>query len=199
MTALLRNQVIVVKGDLLFVEKGIIVHGCNGQKKMGSGVAKLIKDKWPSAYDKYLHGPMANGTVSYEEVSDDLWVMNAITQQEYGNPGERRFTSYDAVVDCLEKVNKFAMLVEAQRGFKPAVHFPHRFASYRGGANWLIIQRCIEATIHPKFQVYIHFLMEVSRGQPYDYTVRMSPTPTTPADLTINGLRDSPIFAKPSK
>ena len=41
-------------GDLLSVNRGIIVHGCNCQGVMGSGVALAIREKWPAVYEAYI-------------------------------------------------------------------------------------------------------------------------------------------------
>lgn len=41
------------QGDLLGVNHGIIVHGCNCNGVMGSGVAAQIRDKWPDVYRAY--------------------------------------------------------------------------------------------------------------------------------------------------
>lgn len=43
----------IVKGDLLKVEKGIIVHQVNCQKTMGSGIALSIRKKYPSHYIQF--------------------------------------------------------------------------------------------------------------------------------------------------
>jgi len=31
----------------------VFVHGCNAQSVMGSGTAKIVKDKWPKAFQLY--------------------------------------------------------------------------------------------------------------------------------------------------
>ena len=41
------------KGDLLKTEIPYIAHGCNAQGVMGSGVAKVIREKWPLAFQVY--------------------------------------------------------------------------------------------------------------------------------------------------
>jgi O-acetyl-ADP-ribose deacetylase (regulator of RNase III) len=41
-------------GDMLTgATSGFLVHGCNCQGKMGSGIAKLIRDKWPVVFETY--------------------------------------------------------------------------------------------------------------------------------------------------
>ena len=41
--------------NLTTVTHGIVAHGCNCKGKMGAGVAKDIKEKWPKAFDGYLY------------------------------------------------------------------------------------------------------------------------------------------------
>ena len=38
------------------VTQGVIVHGCNAQGVMGSGVAKQLRAKYPEIYVDYLDG-----------------------------------------------------------------------------------------------------------------------------------------------
>ncbi len=41
-----------VNGDLFATDIKTIVHGCNAQGVMGSGVAKSIRENFPKAYDE---------------------------------------------------------------------------------------------------------------------------------------------------
>jgi O-acetyl-ADP-ribose deacetylase (regulator of RNase III) len=100
------------KGDLLEAEEPLIVHGCNARGSMGAGVAALIRQKWPRAYDVYrshheAHG-LTVGDVIFVEVAEGKVIANAITQQDYGRNKNRRYVSYDAVADCMKKVAAFA-------------------------------------------------------------------------------------------
>jgi len=40
-------------GDLFSNTEGYIVHGCNAQGVMGSGVAKIVKDQYFDAFKRY--------------------------------------------------------------------------------------------------------------------------------------------------
>lgn len=40
-------------GDLMQADEIAIAHGCNTQGLMGAGVARLVRDKYPEAYDAY--------------------------------------------------------------------------------------------------------------------------------------------------
>lgn len=104
----------VIHGDLLSVERGIIVHGCNARGVMGSGIARAIRQKWPRAYDAYMrthqkHG-LELGTCIAVAVNDDksLYVINAITQKNYGHDRAVRYVDYTAVRQCFGKIHDFA-------------------------------------------------------------------------------------------
>lgn len=130
------------KGNLLDA-KGIIVHGCNCQGAMGSGVAKAIRAKWPVAYERYKEYEGAYGLrlgcLVPVQISDDLIILNALTQEHYGGGGYR-YVSYDAVEECFKKVIGWA------RGNKMPVNFPLIGAGL-GGGDWEIISTIIDRTL----------------------------------------------------
>ncbi len=96
-----------VKGDLLtLAERGkfdIIVHGCNCQNTMGSGIAKQIKDRYPQAfeadrkYDIELNGnrynKLGNYTITRFHDGDhsNFYIVNAYTQYNYMPRGVDHF------------------------------------------------------------------------------------------------------------
>ena len=43
-----------IKGNILNATEGIIVQQVNCMGVMGAGLAKQIRDKWPSVYNRYL-------------------------------------------------------------------------------------------------------------------------------------------------
>jgi O-acetyl-ADP-ribose deacetylase (regulator of RNase III) len=97
----------VKHGDLFAnVTAGHIVHGCNAQGVMGSGFAKLVRDKYPEAYKAYVarhcETPLHLGEVISIQVAPNLVIHNAITQEFYGT--EKRQVYYPAVHETLRKV-----------------------------------------------------------------------------------------------
>ncbi|MBT0963443.1 macro domain-containing protein [Denitromonas iodatirespirans] len=121
-------------GDLLEVDTGIIVHGCNAQGVMGSGVAKAIRARWPEAFEVYqaAHDSpdgLQLGSVSFIQVGKHLWVANAITQRFYGRD-HRRYVDYDAVQNCFEQVARFSQNNDAL-----SIHFP-LIGCGLGGGRW---------------------------------------------------------------
>ena len=139
-------------GNLLNVTTGHIVHGCNAQGVMGSGVALAIKRKYPTAYQAYRDEYELNGLVlgyAYDySVTPYLKIWNAITQQGFGAP--TRNVSYDAIQTCFEQVNRY-IADEGRHGADDRqakeIHIPLIGAGL-GGGNWNIIKTIIEETVN---------------------------------------------------
>lgn len=105
------------QGDLLaLAERGkfdVIVHGCNCQNTMGSGIAKQIKDKYPEAYEadtKYDKGSVYRysklGNYSHSVVftgSTKFSIINAYTQFHYLPRGVDHF-EYASFAVILQKL-----------------------------------------------------------------------------------------------
>lgn len=80
----------------------VFVHGCNAQSVMGSGIAKIVKDKWPKAYQLYkqevLLGKLKIGQWNaWWDTSKDIVIVNLITQQEFGRDTAKTYVDYNAV------------------------------------------------------------------------------------------------------
>lgn len=68
-----------VKGDLFAANERAMAHGCNCHGVMGAGVAKIVRDHFPSAYAEYRyahdHGQFYPGLAQpvrcYKEVTDE--------------------------------------------------------------------------------------------------------------------------------
>ena len=131
------------KGDLFSVTEGIIAHGCNAQGVMGSGVARIVRDKYPTAYKLYLHKHTTEGLtlgdVQVATVSESkLYIANMITQEFYGKSG-KRFVSYDAVDDCFAN-----LMARNMRGL--TINIP-KIGAGLGGGDWNIIEAIIKSNI----------------------------------------------------
>lgn len=115
-------------GDMLEeVKQGIIVQQVNAQGKMGSGIAKSIKEKWPIVEAFYQENVFPNqpdkgfqymGKVFYVEVEPDLWVANLVGQQFYGRDPKIVYTSYEALEMGFASVSHFAENKDLE------VHYP---------------------------------------------------------------------------
>lgn len=139
-------------GNLMNVTAGHIVHGCNAQGVMGSGVALAVKRKFPGAYNDYIHqygSPvgLVLGRAYPVKINDELTVWNAITQNGFGAP--TRNTSYDAIQTCFQEISDSISTAHAgpdQLENQIEIHIP-MIGAARGGGNWEIIREIIEQTV----------------------------------------------------
>lgn len=153
----------------------VLIHGCNCQSVMGSGVAKQVKDNYPAAYNTYLNfngydycvdGFIFQYPYSYkgkgyiltenERLGKiNLWnnvlrkdnefryIVNAHTQLNYGSDG-KKYTSYEALLSCLEDLYKFCLY--KKEGYQNlTVVMPYKMASDRGGADWEAVYALVKA------------------------------------------------------
>lgn len=95
----------------------VFMHGCNTQGVMGSGVAKVVKEKWPFVYESYRQF-CQNDAVDVElggvmviphkprldEGGSPIYVANALTQEDYGRDG-KRYASIDAIRQSLHGIH----------------------------------------------------------------------------------------------
>lgn len=132
------------KGDLLANTEGIIVHGCNAQGIMGSGVALAVKNKYPDAFRAYLDHlegrPNPVGTTNFWRLNTDLIIANAITQQTFGTDKSVKYVSYDAIHTCFNAIVGFADT------YGMSIHIP-LIGAYRGNGNWEVISRIINDVV----------------------------------------------------
>jgi len=152
-------------GDLLSVQEGLIVHGCNAQGVMGSGVAKSIKEKYPAAFQTYADfcrhrrslGEPVLGEIAPQRVGSnsllkgpELWVVNAITQENFGKDQTKQYVSYKAVHSSFFQV---AVLAD---NLKLDVHYPLIGAGL-GNGSWAVISDIIDA-VFDNFPTVNHHL-----------------------------------------
>lgn len=151
-----------VKGDLLQASERCILHGCNAQSTMNSGVAKLIRAKWPSAYTVYKaseqHDGMRLGVVTYAQQDDGKIIFNGITQEFYGRVPNRCYVSYEAIKEVIQAMNYFMEHPDGlfEEGEIPSVAMPMIGAGL-GGGDWEIISKIIEEE-SISFQPVVYYL-----------------------------------------
>jgi O-acetyl-ADP-ribose deacetylase (regulator of RNase III) len=133
-------------GNLLDVTSGVIVHGCNAQGVMGSGVAKAIRDSYPGAYYTYVQMHMQRGLklgqVVYHVPFLRLFIANAITQEMFG--GSQRHADYFAIRKAFRHIGRLVEGFPRDGNFE--VHFPLIGAGLANG-DWAKISKIIDETI----------------------------------------------------
>lgn len=140
------------KGDLFSTEITTIVHGCNAQGVMGSGVAKIIRDKYPKAYERYrseyeLHNHLKLGDIipvpcgnRDNDPKNFKIIVNAITQDFFGRDNQR-YVSYDAVADAMNKINVMFQIYGISEIAMPQI------GAGLGGGDWNVIASIIESEL----------------------------------------------------
>jgi len=124
----------------------IIVHICNDIGGWGKGFVMAISKRWKQPEQNYRDWYKSKedfilGAVQFVQVENDLWVANLIGQHkinkdENGNAPIR----YDAVLEGLDKVAKFAL----EKG--ATVHMP-RIGCGLAGGTWDRIEPLITESL----------------------------------------------------
>ena len=147
------SQIKTIYGDLLTERpNSVIIHGCNCQGVMGSGVALAVKNKYPVVYDEYVSLCNAYqpthllGSIQIESITEDEYpnfLINGFTQLDFG---AGRQVNYDAIYEVFERTNEFMRMSAIDR----TLYFP-KIGACRGGGNWRIISTIIEETVDQRF------------------------------------------------
>lgn len=95
-----------ITGDVFaaFLPGTVLVHGCNAQHVMGSGVAAIVRECYPEAYQAYMDTPtLALGSIIPVTVDGNKILVNAITQEFYGRSGGP-YASLEAIKQAMTHV-----------------------------------------------------------------------------------------------
>lgn len=156
-----------VKQDLTTSDADYICHQVNCQGKMNSGVARVIREKWPIVFTEYMNRyneDTINGwnrllgkiqIINLAEYEPKTWpeepnIINMFAQFEYGYDG-KRYTSYDAFDKCLQLIKN-----NVPKGKKIA--FPYKIGCDRGGAKWNVILPLISNALADDYEIEFCYL-----------------------------------------
>jgi len=142
-----------VKGDLFATHVKTIGHGCNARGIMGSGVARIIREQFPKAFNRYRAEYEKPGGLKLGDIivvpCESKIIVNAITQETFGRDG-RRFVSYDAVAEVMTKINQMFEIYGITEIAMPAI------GAGLGGGDWNVIAAIIESELkNVKPYVYV--------------------------------------------
>ena len=151
--------------DLTTTTRGIVVHGVNCQGRMGTGIAKAIRNRWPSVYKAYMSFCEKHqrnkagmlGFVLYVNTDEGLrlvglehYVANVFTQLYYGRDGAK-YASPAAIEQGLSTVVSMAEM----RGLP--VYMP-KIGCNLGGLDWETEVKPIVEKIgeeYPSVEIYV--------------------------------------------
>lgn len=130
-----------VHDNLLHAKTDVICHQVNCQGKMGSGVARQIREAFPEAYKEYQR--LCNkccgnprkllGICQMVEVERDgrkFYIANLFGQLGYGYDGQQ-YTSIDGFRQGIKSLRSSADLKNIR-----SVAMPYKIGCGRGGADW---------------------------------------------------------------
>lgn len=142
----------IIHGDIIELMKlgefDVMVHGCNCQCTMGSGVARAVRATFPKAYEVDLSTKNADGkaklghfTLGMHHVGDDpnnklLFIVNAYTQLYYGRE-KKQYVDYDAVRSAFKGIANQNWVMGR------SIAYPMIGAGL-GGGDWDVISKIID-------------------------------------------------------
>lgn len=140
-------------GNLLDVTSGLIVHGCNAQGVMGSGIALQLKQRYPGMFSQYVEDVnrwshqgtqrhLCMGKVSWY-FHDDLVIASCITQKFYGKDGAK-YVSYDAIDECASEIDDITSIGGLAN--VDHIHLP-KIGAGLGGGSWDVIAEILKHRI----------------------------------------------------
>lgn len=159
----------VVDGDLLSTKAKYICHQVNCQGKMGSGVARQIRGKYPTVY-RWYKVKCSEGAREKERLGvskspllgqvqmvykedypvgksdiDSQAVCNLFSQDQYGYNG-KQFTDYAAFEKCLLQLRKMIPVGET-------IAMPYKIGCGLGGGNWETVYNLIDKVLGQDYTV----------------------------------------------
>ena len=150
-----------LQGDLLKAPVRAIAHGVNAKGKMGKGFAKQLRAAYPGAYTFYMDRYQSQGLSPGDVVAwkgGNRTVLHCVTQDGYGNDGGQ-YVSYDAVRECMRKIERAARhhVATGDGVFaKERVLGMPKIGSALGGGDWNRIAAIIEEEVRTiDVQVYV--------------------------------------------
>ena len=147
--------------DITTVTEGVVAHGVNCQGKMGSGVAKAVRETWPSAYAVYRRAPIGSdmiGSCLIVTIAERLFVANCYTQVFYGVGG--KFARPEAIRESVGRAFEWAYY------YNVPLYMP-KIGAGLGGLDWhkevVPIIAELEGT-YPDVDTYICVIEETDNG-----------------------------------
>lgn len=128
----------LVKGDINF-----LLHQCNAQGVMNSGIAKQIKNTLPEAYGAYLKQYQDNFGDTFGMVSIGGNVINMVSQDNYGYDG-KRYTNYGVMADIMSQISEIIYADYGLHTRNLVLGLPYKMGCDRGGGDWMIVHELIE-------------------------------------------------------
>ena len=141
-------------GDMFSSTANILCHQVNCMGRMGSGIAKTVREKFPNVYEAYMMLSHADGvtpddllgTVQFVKCGTQI-IANLFAQRNYGYDG-KQYTSYDAFRECLRHIRE-----NVPAG--SSIAFPNGIGCGLGGAKWVVIVAMIQEELGNDYEIEV--------------------------------------------
>ena len=130
-----------IEQDIFKTDTQAIIHQANCFGTMGGGFAKILREKYPEAYETDLKTQKGCkdklGTYSCVKARDGIYIYNMYSQYRYGV--EKRHTDYEAFFTALNSIeaNLFDLDIKTAA-------IPYKIGCKLGGGSWRIVYAMIE-------------------------------------------------------
>ncbi len=139
------------------VEIVLIAHVCNngvdekGIGVMGAGVAKALRNKWPSVYTEYKKMEDRDkeglknrlGDNSYAKIDNHLVIVNMIAQNMIMSEDNPKPIKYKALIECMIGVVDYIKMIQTQTSNPVVLHCPE-FGGLRAGGRFDFVLELIK-------------------------------------------------------
>ena len=138
--------IVETTGDLFTTDAQYIAHGCNAQGVMGSGVAKIVRERYPKAYLDYVdfheNFGFNLGFCQFVDIDESRTIINIISQDNFGT--RERQVSYDAIDSAWGNIQKVLIARHGRENLDKIVVAIPMIGAGLGGGNWNIIKTIIQ-------------------------------------------------------
>lgn len=162
----------ILTTNVLEIEKGIIIHGCNCEGAFGSGIAGQIREQFEEVYDAYasLGWPNHNrlGDTQTIKVGPDKWICNAFTQKTFGGVPGVKYAYASAIEEALSAIAKYVGYIKTT-GEEIEIHLPLIGAGL-GGLDWETEVKPVYEKVENTFlkphgmELFVHFYTPPARS-----------------------------------
>lgn len=142
------SEIIRHIGSVTDIQEGVIVHGCNAQGVMGSGVAKALRDAYPKIFkdytdlcNGYVHPKSRMGRIAVSSIRQrKLLIVNGITQLEYGTDKNKVYVDYPSMATVMRDAGAYAQQYQLD------LHFPLIGCGLANG-DWKTVEEIIHKNV----------------------------------------------------
>lgn len=134
----------VIIGDLLNAKESIIGHQVNCQGVMGSGIAKVLRDRYNTLYPSYKqycaqhHSPDELLGKCHFVKEGSRHIANLFGQLDYGRQKNTVYTNYEALRTSLNTLREYAVQNQL------SVALPYGIGCGLANGDWDVVSETLE-------------------------------------------------------